>query len=154
MSFLILWLPLILRILSALTGVVGLVQANQVHTGSYSASPVNIGMITAWLGTSGASLVASFFAQPTTWTSLKKALDVVFTWVHAKIGLDPANATDIDERTISWLEDEIISLLQSLVARWVPGESQDKAIEAIDQIRQSRAAARSAVAIRSAKAKG
>lgn len=154
MAFLLLWLPMILRGASIITGLVGLFQTVQVQSGQYSASPINLGMIATWFSTSGIALLSSFFAGPTTWTTLKKSLDVVFKWVHGKLNIDPSNATDIDERAVAWLEDESINLLQLLVSRWLDGESKDKALEAIDQLRQSRAAARSATAIRSAKAKG
>jgi hypothetical protein len=154
MAILLLWLPLILRGASVITGLLGLFQAAQVQSGQYSASPINLGLIATWFSTSGIAFISSFFAQPTTWATLKKSLDVVFKWVHSKLNLDPSNATDIDERAISWLEDEIINLLQSLVSRWLDGDSKDRALAAIDQIRQSRAVARSAVATRSAKSKG
>lgn len=153
MAALLLWLPMILRGVSVISGLIGLFQGVQVQSGQYSASPTNLGMIATWLGTSATSLIWSFFAQPTTWTSLKKALDVIFKWVHSKLNIDPSNSTDIDERAIAWLEDEIINLLQSLVSRWLDGESKEKALAAIDEIRQSRASARSASALRSAKPK-
>ena len=152
MAILLLWLPMILRGLSVLTGLMGLFQTVQVQSGSYSASPINLGLIATWFSTSGIAFITSFFAKPTTWATLKSSLDVVFKWVHNKLNVDPSNATDIDERAIAWLEDEIINLLQSLVSRWLEGDSKDKALAAIDTIRQSRATARSAVA-RSAKAK-
>lgn len=153
MATLFLWLPLVLRVASVFTGLMGLFQSAQVQSGQYSASPFNLGLIATWFSTSGITLISSFFAQPTTWTTLKKSLDVVFKWVHGKLNLDPSNSTDIDERAIAWLEDEIINLLQSLVSRWLDGEPKEKALEAIDQIRQSRASARSATATRSAKTK-
>ena len=154
MAILLLWMPLILRGASIITGLVGLFQTVQVQSGQYSASPAVFGMIATWFSTSGIAFISSFFAQPTTWTTLKKSLDVVFKWLHKKLDIDPKNETDVDERTIAWLEEEGINLLQTLVSRWVPGEPQDDANAAIDKIRQSRASARSATAVRSAKAKG
>lgn len=143
MSVFLLWLPWIFRGVSILSGIVGLFQGVQIQSGEYSASPINIAAVLTWLSASGGSMLASFFASPATWSTLKKALDKVFSWVQARLNVDPGNVTDADERVISWLEDEILNLLQTLVSRWSP-ESGAEALAAIEKIRHSRVAAKSA----------
>lgn len=140
MAFLI-WLPWILRGISAISGLIGLFQGVQVQSGNYSASPINIAAITAWLGTSGLSLIASFFSQPTNWNTLKAALDKVFKWVQSQTNLDP--------RIVTWLQEELLSLLELLISKWASPEDSEKALAAIDTIRQCQATSRSA-AVRSA----
>ena len=84
MVWLLLVLPWVLRGVGVISALVGLFQGQQVLSGGYGASPWNLGSIAVWLSTAVGTWVASFLAQPTTWATLKAALDKVFQWVKTR----------------------------------------------------------------------
>lgn len=143
MAALLMLLPWLLRGISLISALTSLFQMSGVHSGQYAASPLNFAWITGTVGTSVVSFLASFFAQPTNWNTLKSSLDRVFKWAQSQTNLDP--------RIVAWLEEELLSLLQTLISKWKSPEDATKALAAIDTIRQCQAVSRSASAGMAAK---
>lgn len=114
------FLPWLLRAIGLLSAFAGLFQGQQVVSGGYAASPWSLGTICFWCVTSASSWVFSFLAQPTSWNTLKAALDKVFQWIKTKANIDPQNQTDADERIMAFLEEYLLQLLAELVKRWTP----------------------------------
>lgn len=125
-TFLIMWGPWILRIISAGSTLAGLAQGIQITQPGYLATPSNLSAIAAWIITAVGTGIGSFFAGPTGWNQVKKALDVVFKFINSKI--DPENKTDVDDRILGYLEDQVLTILQKLVARWTTSEEAQKAL--------------------------
>lgn len=124
------FLPIILQIISAISGLFGVVNGLQAASSEgYSATPWNVSLIVGPIITSIGSLVASFFAGPTGWAQIKKAIDVVFGWVSKK--LDPENRTDVDERVLAYIAEQLLTLLEKIVSQWTTSEEAKKSIAAL-----------------------
>jgi hypothetical protein len=128
------FIPIVLRIISALTAITGLFIGSGVSSGEYSASPVNFAQIGAWLLASAGSLIGSFFAGPTSWETVRKYLDKIFIFIHSKLGIDKDGKSDIDERAMSWLADQLIKLLMRIIETQWPN-TKDEALKNIAALR-------------------
>ncbi len=132
MTLFLLWLPWILRGISGLSAIIGLFQGTTIATSDgYSATPFNLSLIGGSILTSIGSFIASFLAGPTGWTQIKKALDKVFAWVHDRLKIDPENRTDLDERVMAYIAEQILTLLEKIVSQWKTSEEAKKSISAL-----------------------
>lgn len=124
------FLPIILQIISAISGLVGIANGIQATTSEgYSATPWNVSWIVGPIVTSIGSFIASFLAGPTGWPQIKKAIDIVFGWVSKK--LDPENRTDVDERVLAYIAEQLLTLLEKIVSQWTTSEEAKKSIASL-----------------------
>jgi hypothetical protein len=128
------FIPIVLRIISALTAIAGLLSGSGVASGEYAATPSNFAAIGAWLIASAGSLIGSFFAGPTSWETVRKYLDRIFVFIHGKIGIDKDGKSDLDERAMSWLADQLIMLLMKIVEAGWP-VTKEEALKNISALR-------------------
>lgn len=126
------FLPIILQIISAISGLVGIANGIQATTSEgYSATPWNVSWIVGPIVTSVGSFVASFLAGPTGWPQIKKALDKVFAWVHERLKIDPDNKTDSDERVMAYISEQALTLLEKIASQWITSQSAKEHLAAL-----------------------
>ena len=109
-------IPWILRLVSAISTIFGVIQGFQFSSGEgYGASPLNITVFGSTVLAAIASFVGSFKLGPVAWSGLKRAVDVVFKAVDQ--ALDPENKSQIDEQALVFIREMLLHLLEKLVAR-------------------------------------
>lgn len=127
------FLPVILQIISAISGLVGIANGFQAVSSpeGYSATPWNVSMIIGPVITSIGTLIGSFFAGPVDWPQIKKALDRVFKWVHDRLKIDPDNKTDSDERLMAYIAEQALTLLEKIASKWATSEEAKSHLSAL-----------------------